>query len=105
MNIWLILIITGLITYAIRLSFILFFGNREIPPRLQTFLRFVPAAVLPALVFPDVLLRDGALVLSPLNFRLVAALLAVLAAWRTRNTLLTIVTGMASLWVLQALVH
>ncbi len=105
MNLWLILVITGLITYAIRLSFILFFGNREIPGRLQRILRFVPAAVLSALVFPDVLFRENTLFLSPLNFRLLAAVLAILVAWRTRNTLITLVSGMAALWIFQAVIH
>jgi len=104
MNIWLTLIVTGLITYAIRLSFVLFFGKESIPPLLQRFLRYVPAAALSALIFPEVFLRDGAFFFSPLNFRIPAALLAILVAWRTRNVFLTILVGMAALLILQALI-
>ena len=34
MNIWLVLIVTGIITYAIRLSFIILFEHKDIPPTL-----------------------------------------------------------------------
>ena len=71
-------------------------------PRFQRILRLVPAAVLSALIFPEVLLKDNSLVFSPLNFKLIAAAIAVLVAWRSRNTILTIVIGMAALLVLQA---
>ena len=105
MNIWLTLVITGLLTYAIRLSFIFLFGDREIPALLQRLLRFVPVAVLSALVFPDVLIHNDVLFLSPLNLRLIAAALAILAAWRSRNVLVTLVTGMAALWIMQVIIH
>ena len=40
---------------------------------------------------------------SPLNPRLLAGIIAALVAWRTRNTMLTILAGMAALWIVQAL--
>lgn len=103
MNLWLTLIAAGILTYAIRLSFILLFGRRDVPPVAQRVLAYVPPAVLSALVFPSLLLRDGSLFISPLNFRLIAALVAIIAAWRSRNVLVTILVGMAVLWLLQAL--
>jgi branched-subunit amino acid transport protein len=33
----------------------------------------------------------------------VAALVAVLAAWKTRNILVTILSGMAALWLMRAI--
>ncbi len=102
-TLWLTLIGMGLLTYALRLSFIELWGRLTLPPAVQRSLRFVPPAVLAALLFPEVLLRNGALDMSLHNLRLLAALLAVLVAWRTRNTLLTIAAGMAALWLLQLL--
>ena len=58
--------------------------------------------VLSAIIFPELLLPQGRLDLSPGNLRLIAGLLAALAAWRTKNVLVTIVVGMAALLVLQA---
>jgi branched-subunit amino acid transport protein len=105
MNLWLALIAAGVITYAIRLSFILLFGRVKMPGVLQRALRFVPPAVLSAIIFPELLLRAGRLDLSPGNTRLLAGLLALLVAWRTRNALLTISLGMVSLLALQLLLH
>jgi branched-subunit amino acid transport protein len=65
-------------------------------------LRFVPAAVLTAMVIPLLFYEDGALEVSLGNERLPAGLAAALIAWRTRNVLLTLGGGMATLWILQA---
>jgi branched-subunit amino acid transport protein len=100
-NIWLIMLLTGILTYAIRLSFILFYGTKSMPPRLQQGLRFVPPAVLSAIVFPELLVREGELDLSFGNPRLLAGILAALVAWRTKNVILTIVAGMVVLLLLQ----
>lgn len=102
MNIWLIMIAAGLITYATRLSFIIFFGRREIPETLARALRFVPPAVFSAIILPELLIPGGEPAFSLSNPRLLAGLIAALVAWRTRNILLTIVFGMGVLWVLQA---
>lgn len=101
MNIWLVLIVTGIITYAIRLSFIILFEHKDIPPTLQRWLRYVPPAVFAAIIFPEIFIRDGSVVISPGNPRLVAGLIAALVAWRTKNVLLTILIGMASLLIIQ----
>ena len=104
MNVWLIMLLTGILTYGIRLSFILFYGKKTMHARLQQGLRFVPPAVLSAIVFPELLMREGELDFTFGNPRLLAGILAALVAWRTRNVLLTIVAGMAVLLVLQYLV-
>jgi branched-subunit amino acid transport protein len=102
MSIWLVLFIAGAITYGIRLSFILLYGKKKMSSRFQQGLRYVPPAVLSAIIFPELLLPGGELDLSPGNPRLLAGLLAALVAWRTKNVLLTIVVGMVVLLVLQA---
>ena len=103
MNLWLAILIIGVLTYAIRLSFILLLERVEIPPALARALRLVPAAVLSAIIFPEILIRDGKFALSLSNDRLLAGMLAFLVAWRTKNALLTVIVGMASLYVLQIL--
>jgi len=100
---WITIISVGLLTFGIRLSFIVFLGKAHIPPLLQQALRFVPVAVLSAVIAPDLFLPKGALDLSPWNARLIAGIIAILVAWRTKNVLLTIGVGMASLLILQAL--
>ncbi len=103
MTLWLMLLIIGLITYAIRLSCIGLLGQREMPALLLKALRFVPITVLPAIILPQLFLRNNTLVLSVQNPRWIAGILAGIVAWRTRNVLLTILVGMVALWVLQFL--
>jgi len=101
MSLWLTILLAGLCTYAIRLSFIQLFANREIPPFVLKALQFVPPAVLTAIVAPELFLQDGSLSLSLANGRLVAGLIAILVAWRTKNVVLTILVGMAAMWIIQ----
>ena len=103
MTLWLMLLVIGAITYAIRLSCIGLLGQRDMPALLLRALRFVPIAVLPAIILPQLFLRHNTLALSIQNPRWIAGILAGLVAWRTRNVLLTIVVGMVTLWVLQFL--
>jgi len=104
MSIWLIMILSGLVTYGIRLSFIQLFGKIEVPLWLGRALRFVPPAVLSAIVFPELLMPSGTLDISLNNLRLLAGVLAGYVAWRTKNVVLTIAVGMAALLVLQAVI-
>lgn len=103
MRLWLVMIIGGLLTYLIRLSFIALSGKVEFPAWLQRSLRYVPPAVLSAIIFPEILAHTGKLDLTLTNDRLIAGILAALVGWKTHNTLLTIVVGMASLLLLQAI--
>lgn len=103
-EIWLTIILAGILTFLTRLSFIFLLGRWQPPAWLGRALRFVPPAVLSAIIFPEVLLYDGALNLALGNLRLWAALLAAVVAWRTRSILLTILAGMAGLYLLTWLV-
>jgi branched-subunit amino acid transport protein len=101
MTIWLTLLAAGLLTYATRLSFIVLLGRMPVPDIVRRGLRFVPAAVLSAIIFSELLLPDNQLYLSLNNNRLIAGVIAALVAWYSRNILLTIAVGMATLWLLQ----
>ena len=103
--IWFIMLSLGLLTFLTRLSFIAL-HNRWTPPELfRRALHYVPVAVLTAIIVPELLMRDGSVALSPLNPRLVAGVLAIFVAWRTKNTALTILIGMAAFWVVQFLLR
>ena len=104
MTLWLIIIGMGLITYALRLSLIVLLGRMDMPLIVQRGLRFVPPAVLSAIIFPELLRPGGVLDISLGNARLLAGIVAALIAWRTKNVLLTIGVGMAALWILQTLI-
>jgi branched-subunit amino acid transport protein len=93
----------GLATFVMRLSFVGLAVRYRLPPVIERALRYVPPAVLVALVVPDLVAHTGEVDLTLGNARLWAGTLAILVAWRTRNIPLTLVTGMVALWVLTAL--
>jgi branched-subunit amino acid transport protein len=103
MNLWLIIIGMGLVTFGIRLVPIVLLGRFEIPELMQRALRFVPPAVLTAIIVPELLYRNDQIDVSLTNVRLLAGLIAIVVAWRTKNALITIGVGMIALWVLQSL--
>lgn len=91
----------GLVTFLIRLSFIA--GGRWLSagPVFSVVLRYVPPAVLGALIAPELFPTGFSLADSPDNPRLWAALVALAVAWATRNVLATIGAGMVALWAMQ----
>jgi branched-subunit amino acid transport protein len=104
MNIWLVMLFGGLVTFGMRFSLIYLFGRFEVPETMRKALHYVPPAVFSAIVFPELFLHDnGMIYLSPENTRLPAGLVAVLVAWFSKNTLITILAGMIALFLLQFL--
>jgi branched-subunit amino acid transport protein len=102
LKLWVVIVAVGALNYASRLSFIAFFASREMPPLLARMLKFVPAAMLTALVLPMVLAPSAAGPLAGLNPRIPAAVVAAVVAYFTHSTLKTLGAGMAALWLLQA---
>lgn len=101
MNIWLIMLLGGLITFGMRFSLIYLFGKFQVPETMRRALHYVPPAVFSAIIFPELFLHDGVLDISLSNVRLLAGLVAVLVAWFSKNTLITILAGMLALFLLQ----
>jgi branched-subunit amino acid transport protein len=101
MNIWLVMLIAGLLTFATRLSFILLLDRIRVPEWFRRGLRFVPVAVLSAIILPELTSPNGSMFISYRNPHLLAGVVAILVAWRTKNVILTILAGMAALLVFQ----
>ena len=101
MNIWLIIVIAGLVTFATRLSFIFLLDRIQVPDWFRRGLRFVPVAVLSAIILPELTSPNGGLFLSWRNPQLLAGMVAILVAWRTKNVILTIIAGMVALLIFQ----
>ena len=77
MSLWLTVLLAGALTFAIRLSFIGAAGRIGIPAWFERMLRFVPVAALTALIWPDLLIAQGAMSLG--EPRLLAGMLALWA--------------------------
>ena len=103
MNSWLLVTTIGIGTLLLRGSFLAILGPGSISPAIQRALRFVPAAVFPAIALPAVFLIEGSYAIAFDNHRIYAAIVAALVAYRTKNLSVTMVAGLATLWVLAAL--
>ncbi len=102
---WIVIIVSGLLTFAIRLSFVILLDKIHISALATQALRFVPLTVLAAIVAPALFLPKGTLDISLNNARLIAGIIAILIAWKTKNIFLTIAVGMVCLLLLQFLLH
>jgi branched-subunit amino acid transport protein len=103
LKLWAVILIVGALNYASRLSFIALFARRTMPPLLARALRFVPPAMLTALIVPMVVAHRGSVdVTDP---RVPAAIVAAVVAFFVRSTLWTLAAGMAAVWVLQGIVR
>ncbi len=95
---WMIVGMT-LVTFGVRYPVLALVGRTELPPVLLEALKFIPPAVLTAIIVPAVLMPHGSIALSYTNAYLVAGIAAALISWRTGNLLLTITLGMAVFWL------
>ena len=101
MSIWVVMIVIGALTFLTRLSFIALAGRWDAPPLFRSALRFVPVAILTAIVVPELVLHTGTLDLSLTNPRLLAGIVATLVAFWTKNVVWTLLAGMAVFWLLR----
>jgi branched-subunit amino acid transport protein len=102
MSAWELFVVAGmaLVTFGVRYPALTLIGRMPLPPSLLAALKFVPPAVLTALIVPSLLAPVGGdLHLSLTNPYLVAGLIAALVAWRTGKLLLTIFMGMGTFWL------
>lgn len=93
----------ALVTFAVRYPVIVLVNRLPLPDSVFRALRYVPPAVLAAIVAPAVVMPADEIDFSPQNSFFFAGVIAVLIAWRTKNLLLTIVLGMAALWIWRAI--
>jgi branched-subunit amino acid transport protein len=98
---WLTIFCAGVVTLGVRAAFIVLPADTRVPGWLLESLKYVAAAVLPALIAPDVLFRDAPPGEWVNLYRVFAALIAMLFALRTRSIFGTLAFGMAALWLLK----
>jgi branched-subunit amino acid transport protein len=101
-RIWVAIILSGIGTYAMRASFLVFAHRlADVPPSVQRLLRQIPPAALAAIVVPALLRPEGSLDLWQPRF--LAGVVAALVAWKTRNIALTLGVGIGLVMLIDAL--
>ncbi len=94
------ILLISLGTFAFRFSFIYLYGKFDLPKWLRRSMHFVPPAVLSALIFPAIIIKENLIWISPQNPRLIAGIIAILIAWRTKSSILTIIVGLGVFWLM-----
>ena len=103
-TLWAVIVAVAVATQATRLSFLAWGAHIELPRLLQRGLAYLPAAILAAIIAPQVFTGAGPADLPwPDPARLTAAVAAFAIALTTRSTLLTVFLGMGVFWGAQAL--
>ena len=93
-TLWMIILVVGLGTFFLRSIFIFAMERFQQPESLNRLLRYLPAAILAALISSSLLVKDNQLAIDWQNERLIAGLVAGLVAWKTKNAALTITVGL-----------
>jgi branched-subunit amino acid transport protein len=97
----------ALVTYLPRLLPAWTLRGRALPPFVMAWLRYIPAAVLAALLIPSLLVAEGRLNLAWSNLYLWAAIPAAWVAWKRRSLFGTVLAGMGVVallrWILSLL--
>lgn len=88
----------AVVTFGVRYPVLALVSRIQLPEEMLRALKFVPPAVLSAIILPEMFMPDGSIQMRFDNPELIAGLFAMLIAWRTKNLLLTIMLGMLSLW-------
>ncbi|WP_435100175.1 AzlD domain-containing protein [Halarchaeum sp. P4] len=102
LTIWAVILAIAIPTFLVRYSFIGLFGRLgEAPDWVERVLAFVPAAVLAALVVPDVVTIQSTVAATLGQDRVLAGVVAAVVAWRTENVFATIAVGMLALWTVR----
>jgi branched-subunit amino acid transport protein len=83
------------VTFLVRWPVLALVSRITLPQVILDGLKFIPPAVLAAIIAPAMIMPSGKIDLHPSNAYLMAGIVAGLLAWRTRNLLATIMFGMA----------
>lgn len=98
---WLLIAALAAGTWAMRSLAIMLHGHVPHPAWLERLLKCVPVAAMTALVVPASLFAKTNGAYHAVPARTIAAVVALVVAMRTKNTIATLVVGMATLWLAQ----
>tara|TARA_B100000965_G_C18920418_1_gene468556 strand:+ start:190 stop:501 length:312 start_codon:yes stop_codon:yes gene_type:complete len=97
---WLLVFISGLITYFLRYSMISLIKKDMLNEKTKKLLGYVPSAVFPALIFPAVLLESSGSFVSYNDPKIIAILIAMIVGFFSRKIIATILSGLISYWII-----
>ena len=97
---WSLIIYCGVITYLTRFSMIFLLKKDVFNEKTKKILSYVPSAIFPSIIFPPIFLDNtGSLDLEN-NPKIIAAIVAIVVGYFSKNIIATIFAGLISYWFL-----
>lgn len=90
----------SIFTYIPRVLPIMYLSKKQLPTWLTEWMKFIPAGIFAALIFPDIFTSSGSLAINFANIKLIAAFLVLLVALKTKSLGLSIFTGVTCIYLL-----
>mgnify|MGYP001397799407 FL=1 len=97
---WIIIFISGLITYFLRFSMISLIKKDMLSEKTKIVLGYVPSAVFPAIIFPAVLLDNSGSYVDYNDPKIIAILVAIIVGYFSKKIIATILSGLISYWII-----
>jgi len=97
---WSLIIYCGIITFLTRFSMIALLKKDTFDQKTKIILSYVPSAIFPAIIFPLIFLDNTGNLDFESNPKIVAAIVAVIIGYFSKNVIATIFSGIVSYWFL-----
>ena len=97
---WSLIIYCGIITFLTRFSMIALLKKDTFDQKTKIILSYVPSAIFPAIIFPLIFLDNTGNLDFENNPKIIAAIVAVIIGYFSKNVIATIFSGIVSYWFL-----
>lgn len=97
---WSLIIYCGIITFLTRFSMIALLKKDTFDQKTKIILSYVPSAIFPAIIFPLIFLDNTGNLDFESNPKIVAAIVAVIIGYFSKNVIATIFSGIVFYWFL-----
>ena len=99
MNIWISIIIAGIINYLSRLGSVLLIKPERLNENTKKILSYVPSAVFPAIIFPAVFLNESNTIVQINDPKIVGFIVSIIIGYLSKSIITTIISGLLSYWL------
>ena len=97
---WSLIIYSGVITFLTRFTMIFLLKKDILNDKAKKILSFVPSAIFPAIIFPPIFLDNTGNLDIDSNPKILAAIIAVIIGYFSKDIIATIFSGLISYWIL-----
>ena len=99
MNIWISIIIAGIINYLSRLGSVLLIKPERLNENTKKILSYVPSAVFPAIIFPAVFLNESNTIVQINDPKIIGFNVSIIIGYLSKSIITTIISGLLSYWL------